>query len=152
MLSNITLTYKCWLETGTGMHIGLGMKCICIWLDIYDVYVIYVVCVNVDVLWGLCVFFNVLKLLSYDNDDVWMMLYNLMKNCEYVVNDDQMMLCLFIYYSCIPIYVMMNILTPLLLLCIMVSVLLGYKHSGWGALVWRTFRRWRRRYTSVAII
>ena len=35
-----------------------------------------------------------------------------MKNCEYVVNDEQMMLCLFIYYSCIPIYVTMNILTP----------------------------------------
>jgi len=63
-----------------------------------------------------------------------------MKNCEYVVNDDQMMLCLFIYYSCIPIYVIVNILTPLLLLCIMVSVLLGYRHSGRGVLVCGTFR------------
>jgi len=27
----------------------------------------------------------------------------------------------------------------LLLLCIMVSVLLGYRHSGRGALVWGTF-------------
>jgi len=26
--------------------------------------------------------------MSYDNEDVWMMLYNLMKNCEYVVYDD----------------------------------------------------------------
>jgi len=51
-------------------------------LGVYDVYVIYVVCVNVDVLWVLCVFINVLKLMSNDNDDVWMMLYNLMKNCE----------------------------------------------------------------------
>jgi len=69
-----------------------------------------------------------------DNDDELMMLYNLMKNCEYVVNDDQMMLCLFIYYSCIPVYVTMNIITPLLL-CIMVSVLLGYRHSGRETLV-----------------
>jgi len=46
-----------------------------------------------------------------------------------------MMLCLFIYYSCIQVYVTMNILTPLLVLCIMLSVLLGYKHSGRGALV-----------------
>jgi len=34
-----------------------------------------------------------------------------------------------------PIYVVMNILTPLLLLCIMVFVLLGYRHSKRGALV-----------------
>jgi len=27
------------------------------------------------------------------------MLYNLMKNGEYVVNDGQMLLCMFIYYS-----------------------------------------------------
>jgi len=100
----------------------------------------------------ICIFY-VLKLKkNYDNDDVLMMLYNLMKNCEYVVDDDQMMLCLFIYYSCIPIYVMMNILTLLLLLCIMVSVLLGYIHSGREALVCGTFRRWRRKYTSVVII
>ena len=97
--------------------------------------------------------FNVLKLKNYDNDDVLMMLYNLMKNGEYVVNDDQMMLCIFIYYSCIPIYVTMNILTPLLmLLCIMVSVLLGYRHSERGVVVCGTFRMWRRRYTSVAIV
>ena len=67
-----------------------------------------------------------------------------------------MMLCLFMYYSCIPIYIMMNILTYLLLLllllCITVSVLLGYKHSGRGALVCRKFRRWEWRYTTVAII
>ena len=76
-----------------------------------------------------------------------------MKNGEYVVNDDQMMLCIFIYYSCIPIYVTMNILTPLLmLLCIMVSVLLGYRHLGRGVVVCGTFRMWRRRYTSVAIV
>jgi len=109
-----------------------------------------------DVLCMICAsFFNVLKLKNYDNDDVLMMLYNLMKNCEYVVNDDQMMLCLFKYYSCIPIYVTVNILTPLLLLlllCIMVSVLLGYRHSGRGVLVCGTFRRWRRRYTSIANI
>jgi len=76
-----------------------------------------------------CVYFLMFwKLLSYDNDDVWMMLYNLMKNLWIFVNNDQMMLCLFIYYPCIPIYVMMNILTPLLLLlCIMVSVLLGVR-------------------------
>ena len=108
-----------------------------------------------DVLCLICAFFNVLKLENYDDDDVFMMLYNLMKNCEYVVNDNQMMLCLFIYYSCIPIYVTMNILTPLLLLlllCITVSVLLGYRHSGREALLCGTFRRWRWRYTSVAII
>jgi len=34
-------------------------------------------------------FFNVLKLKNYDNDNVLMMLYNLMKNCEYVAKDDQ---------------------------------------------------------------
>jgi len=45
-----------------------------------------------------------------------------------------MILWLFIYYSCIPIYIMMNILTLLSLLCIMVSVLLGYKHLGRGTL------------------
>jgi len=106
-----------------------------------------------DVLCLICAFFNVLKLENYDDDDVFMMLYNLMKNCEYVVNDNQMMLCLFIYYSCIPIYVTMNILTPLLLLlCITVFVLLGYRHSGREALLCGTFRRWRWRYTSVAII
>jgi len=53
MFSNTTLTYKCWLEADTGIHIGLGMKCISIWfmLGVHDVYVI---CVNVDVLWLLC--------------------------------------------------------------------------------------------------
>jgi len=37
------------IEADTGIHIGLGMKCISIWfmLGVHDVYVI---CVNVDVL------------------------------------------------------------------------------------------------------
>ena len=36
----------------------------------------------------ICISFYVLKLKNYDNDDVLMMLYNQMKSCEYVVNDD----------------------------------------------------------------
>jgi len=52
MFSNTTLTYKCYSETGTGMHIGLGIKCICICLmlgvyEVYVIYVVYVICVNV---------------------------------------------------------------------------------------------------------
>jgi hypothetical protein len=157
MFSNTTLTYKCWLETGTGMHIGLGTKCICICLmlgvyEVYVIYVVYVICVNVMYCAWYMHFFNVLKLKNYDNNDVLMMLYNLMNNGEYVVNVGQLMLYIFIYFLYIPIYVTMNILIPLLLFCIMVSVLLGYRHSGRGALVCGTFRRWWRRYTSIAIV
>jgi len=68
------------------MHIGLGTKCICICLmlgvyEVYVIYVVYVICVNVMYCAWYVHFFNALKLKNYDNDDVLMMLYNLMKNC-----------------------------------------------------------------------
>jgi len=73
MFSNTTLTYKCWLETGIGMHIGLGTKCICICLmfGVYDVYVIDMVYVSMLMYCEWYVhLFNLLKLKNYDNDDV----------------------------------------------------------------------------------
>jgi len=45
------------------------------------IYVVYVICVNVMYCAWYVHFINALKLKNYDNDDVLMMLYNLMKNC-----------------------------------------------------------------------
>jgi len=52
-------------------------------LGVYDVYVLMLMYCECYVN-----FFIVLKLVSYDDENVWMMLYNMMKNCEYVVYDD----------------------------------------------------------------
>jgi len=61
MFSSTTLTYKCRLEIGIKMYIGLRTKCFSIWLmlGVYDVYVTYteyMICVNVDLLLMLCAF------------------------------------------------------------------------------------------------
>jgi len=61
-------------------------------------------------------FFNVLKLMSYDNEDAWMMFYNLMKNCEYVVYDD---IWCYAYYYIIHVsqYMLWWIFSPLCYCC-----------------------------------
>jgi len=68
----------------------------------------------------MCIPFNVLKLMS-SNDDVWMMMYNfkLWICCKWW----PMMLCLFIYFHEFQLIVMMYILTPLLFLYLCVCTL-----------------------------
>jgi hypothetical protein len=98
-----TLTYKFWLETGTDMHIGLRNElhsptCMLMYCECY------------------VHFFNDLRLLNYDKYDVWMKIYNLINNCEYVVNDDPWCYVYLYIIHGSQLNVMMYILTSLLLL------------------------------------
>jgi hypothetical protein len=152
MFSNTTLTYKCWLETGTGMHIGLETKCISIWLMLG---VLYMWCMwhmwyVLMLMYCECYvhFFNVLKLMSYDNEDVWMMLYNLMKKCEYVVYDVMPIYILFMHpYICYNEYS-----HPFVVVVYYGVCTLGVHKLKTRSSSCEMFRRWRRRYTFVAII
>ena len=52
-INNTTLAYIIkTIGSSTGMHIGLGTKCVCIclMLGVYVIYVVYVIRVNFDVL------------------------------------------------------------------------------------------------------
>jgi hypothetical protein len=68
MFSNTTMRYKCWLEPGTGMHIGLRNELhflaymLMCWSWCYCQCYVYL--------------FSVLKLMSHVNDDMWMMMSN----------------------------------------------------------------------------